>query len=553
MAAPSLGQAIGLNVQRKDIFAPAAKQLGTNLAEYYGEKEKKKKEREDQYSKVFDEAIQARKTSMHIREQEEYNKAIDEFKKELDDKFNSGADNRSYAETAFKFFEKQSAIKKRSDMLIKDEEGSFKNPSIVNSRIAQKIYRTNQQLTADDLTEAAAMGIDINPETGEIMSRRIQYTSIPETIKNIKFDKAEADAAVAFMTEEQKKIASMSPADQAVYKGRKIPGFTQKVAEITRPSKVLYEMKVDNFLNSDRGYTESALQEIEQSLPKGQSLASVISKRQEELKTANNGVEPTLDLVKKSLAKDHFMNMYENWARENAVSDELQRAPVGGGGSGKPATPVNPAIASSEYVFTPQGYAKATEFGDQYGYTPEQIISIYTGENTYGISESNRKKLVDQIDKTGAIQNAPAISFAPGGSEVVGIEGRNYNPTKMWYSDRDKSFYLIVSKQVSADQTTENISQETIKLSRKGMKDLQAAGAKSKSVLEQLGAWDQLAPQNGWPTIDQYIGGGASGSSSRPSGGAAKPSGKGMTYDELKKKGLNEKDYKLVKNLWYKK
>lgn len=520
MAEPSLGQAIGLRVERKDIFAPAAKQLGANLAAFAEKKERKQKAREDQYNKFLDEVIGLRKTPVHVREQANYDAAINELKKDLDSKFDSGASQRELAESFFNFYDKQSLIKKRSDMLLEDQKSAFQNPSIVNSRVAQKIYRTNQQLTANDLIEASVMGYDINPETGEILARRIQYTSIPETLKNLKFDKAEADAAVAF----EKDMANKPLAEQAVYKGKKIPGFTQKVAEITRPSQLFYEMKVDNLLNSDKGYTESALQEMEQSLPANQSLASLIEERQKKLKTVNNGVEPTLDLVKKSLAKDHFMNMYENWARENAVSDELPREPRGGGGSGKPATQVNPAIASSEYVFTPQGYAKATEFGDQYGYTPEQIISIYTGENTYGIADSIRKKLVDQIDKTGAIQNAPAISFAPGGAEVVGIEGKNYNPTKMWYSKRDKSFYLVVSKQVSADQTTENILQETIKLSRKGMKDLQAAGAKSKSILEQLGAWDQLAPQNGWPTINQYIGGGASASktSSAPSGGNGK-------------------------------
>jgi hypothetical protein len=244
----------------------------------------------------------------------------------------------------------------------------------------------------------------------------------------------------------------------------------------------------------------------------------------------------------KMMATEYMLKQnFPEYVQRTTSAKELNKtaAPSGSGNNGR--TPVNPAIASGEYVFTPQGYAKATEFGDQFGYTPEQIISIYTGENTYGISESNRKKLVDQIDKTGAIQNAPAISFAPGGSEVVGIEGKNYNPTKMWYSDRDKSFYLIVSKQVSADQTTENILQETIKLSRRGMKDLQAAGAKSKSILEQLGAWDQLAPQNGWPTINQYIGGGAS--ASKSTSAKTTTSGVGIPIADLAKKGLNSKDY----------
>lgn len=520
MAAPSLGQAIGLNVQRKDIFAPAAKQLSANLAELKADKEKRAKAREDQYSKLLEEVIGLRKTPVHVREQANYDAAINELKRDLDSKFDSGASQRELAESFFNFYDKQSLLKKRSDMLLEDQKSAFQNPSIVNSRVAQKVYRTNQQLTADDLTEAAAMGIDINPETGEIMSRRIQYTSIPETIKNIKFDKAEADAVVAL----EKDMANKSPAEQAVYKGKKIPGFTQKVAEITRPSRVLYEMKVDNLLNSDMGYTESALQEIEQSLPANQSLASVIAKRQEELKTANNGVEPTLDLVKKSLAKDHFMNMYENWARENAVSDELQREPIGGTGK-KGETPASPSSASPEYMFTPKGYGEVAKIAKQNNYTPEQVISIYSGENTYGISETNRKKIVDAIDKSGYIQQAPTLALSTGANEVVRIEGENYNPTKMWYSKRDGAFYLVVTKTVPAGSTTKDIKPQTIKLTQTGMKQLKAASATSKSVAEQLGVWNELAPQNGWPTIDEYIGRGASASSaatSAPSGGKKK-------------------------------
>lgn len=525
MAEPSLGQALGLNVERKDIFAPAAKQLAVNLASFAEKKERKAKAREDQYNKFLDEIIGLRKTSMHVREQANYDAAVNELKKELDDKFNSGADQRSLAESFFNFYDKQSLIKKRSDMLLEDQKSAFQNPSVVNSRVAAKIYRTGEELTPEDVIEAQAMGIDYNPDTREIMSRRIQYTSIPETIKNIKFDKAEADAAMAFMTEEQKKLASMTPAEQAIYKGRKIPGFTQKVTEVTRPSQALYEMKVDTFLNSDKGYTESALQEIESNLPQGQTIASVIKKKQEDLKADNNGVEPTLDLVKKSLAKDHFMSMYDNWARENAVSDEFQRAPVGGGGDGKGGKPANVAAVSPEYQYMPGGYQKALEYAAQFDKTPEQVLSIYEGSDTTSLSEEQRKQLIAAINKSGMIASGPSVSMQTLGAEKITIDGNPYNTRKLWYNQGNKKFYLIVDKQVSGEGTSVSISQETLEMTPKMMKDLVAAGDVSSSVKNQLENWNKLAGPNKWPTTDEYILR-TSGSSRRPSGATTQSSGK---------------------------
>jgi hypothetical protein len=177
----------------------------------------------------------------------------------------------------------------------------------------------------------------------------------------------------------------------------------------------------------------------------------------------------------------------------------------------------------------------------RYKYTPEQVISIYSGENTYGISEANRKTIVDAIDKLGYIQQAPTLALSTGANEVVRIEGENYNPTKMWYSKRDGAFYLIVTKTVSAGSTTKDIKPQTIKLTQTGMKQLKASSATSKSVAEQLGVWNELAPQNGWPTIDEYIGGGAS--ASKSTSAKTTTSGVGIPIADLAKKGLNIKDY----------
>lgn len=518
MESPSLGQAIGLNVKNKDIFTPAAKMLSENLAALAEKKEKKAKAREDQYNKFLDEIIGLRKNSMHVREQANYDAAVNELKRDLDRKFESGADQRSMAESFFNFYDKQSLIKKRSDMLLEDQKSAFQNPSIVNSRVAAKIYRTGEELTPEDVIEAQAMGIDYNPDTREIMSRRIQYTSIPETIKNIKFDKAEADAAMAFMTEEQKKLASMTPAEQAIYKGRKIPGFTQKVTEVTRPSQALYEMKVDTFLNSDKGYTESALQEIESNLPQGQTIASVIKKRQEDLKADNNGVEPTLDLVKKSLAKDHFMSMYDNWARENAVSDELQRAPVGG--TGKKGDEPTPSISATteESHLSSEGKKRARELK-----MDEQVaIDISLGRREASPEE---KKKANRITQGAILGAGPTVSFQALGGEQVTIGREAVNPRKLWYDKTTNKFHLSYDKQVSGEQTSENLAGKDIVLTREQLKQLN--NSKNTSVREQLEQWNLNAPKNGVPTIDVYI---ASGGASKPSGGA-RPSSSGTSYN----------------------
>lgn len=518
MAEPSLGQALGLTVQRKDIFAPAAKMLSENLAAFAEKKERKQKAREDQYNKLLDEVIGLRKTPMHVREQANYDAAVNELKKELDDKFNSGADQRSLAESFFKFYDKQSLIKKRSDMLLEDQKSAFQNPSIVNSRVAAKIYRTGEELTPEDVIEAQAMGIDYNPDTREIMSRRIQYTSIPETIKNIKFDKAEADAAMAFMTEEQKKVASMSPADQAIYRGAKIPGFIQKVTEVTRPSQALYEMKVDALLYADKGYTESALQEIERALPQNQTLASVIKKKQEELKTANNGVEPTLDLVKKSLAKDYFMSQYENWARENAVSDESQRQPVGGTGKNGDKTTRSISATKEESHLSTEGKKRARDL------EMDEQIAIDISLGRIDASQEDKKK-ANRITQGAILGAGPTVSFQVLGGEQVIIGREAVNPRKLWYDKTRNKFHLSYDKQVSGEQTSVNLPGKDIVLTREQLKQLN--NSKNTSVREQLEQWNLNAPKNGVPTIDVYI---ASGGASRPSGGA-RPSSSGTSYN----------------------
>ena len=55
MAEPSLGQALGLTVQRKDIFAPAAKMLSDNLTAFAEKKERKQKAKEESASKFMSE------------------------------------------------------------------------------------------------------------------------------------------------------------------------------------------------------------------------------------------------------------------------------------------------------------------------------------------------------------------------------------------------------------------------------------------------------------------------------------------------------------------
>ena len=511
MESPSLGQAIGLNVKNKDIFTPAAKMLSENLSALAEKKEKKAKAREDQYNKFLDEIIGLRKNSMHVREQANYDAAVNDLKRELDSKFESGADQRSLAESFFNFYDKQSLIKKRSDMLLEDQKSAFQNPSVVNSRVAAKIYRTGEELTPEDVIEAQAMGIDYNPDTREIMSRRIQYTSIPETIKNIKFNKAEADKAMAFMTEEQKKVASMSPADQAIYRGTKIPGFTQKVTEVTRPSQALYEMKVDTFLNTDKGYTESALQEIESNLPQGQTLSSVIKKKQEELKTANNGVEPTLDLVKKSLAKDHFMSMYDTWASENAVSDEFQREPKGGDGKNgdQPTRSISATIEESH--LSSEGKKRAREL------KMDEQVAIDISLGRIDASPEDKKK-ANRITQGAILGAGPTVSFQVLGGEQVTIGRDAVNPRKLWYDKKTKKFHLSYDKQVSGEQTSENLSGKDIVLTREQLKQLQ--NSKNSSVMDQLEQWDLNAKKNGVPTIDAYI----------TSGGAA-PSSSGSSYN----------------------
>jgi len=326
----------------------------------------------------------------------------------------------------------------------------------------------------------------------------------------------------------------MTPAEQAIYKGRKIPGFTQKVTEVTRPSQALYEMKVDTFLNSDKGYTESALQEIESNLPQGQTIASVIKKKQEDLKAANNGVEPTLDLVKKSLAKEHFMSMYDNWARENAVSDEFQREPVGGTGK-KGDEPANTSAVATQFQYTPSGYKnvqKAIEsldiFAENGINTPEDALNIYNGTNNYGLTPDQVQKVRNKMQEIGAVVEAPTMMIQLGtGSEPVNIDGTPINIEYIYYDKNSRSFYAKTNKQVSGEGTSVNLEQNVVKISPKQMQQIQAS--ENKSIVNQFSNWNKLAGANGWPTIGQYI------NRETPSGGASSSRTTTKSSGKLKK------------------
>ena len=179
-------------------------------------------------------------------------------------------------------------------------------------------------------------------------------------------------------------------------------------------------------------------------------------------------------------------------------------------------------------------------------------MNIYNGTNNYGLTPDQVQKVRNKMQETGAVVEAPTMMIQLGtGSEPVNVDGTPINIEYMYYDKNSRSFYAKTNKQVSGEGTSVNLEQNVVKISPKQMQQIQAS--ENKSIVNQFSNWNKLAGANGWPTIGQYINRETPSGASRRSGGAAKPSGKGMTYDEFNKKGLNIKDYKIIGGLLYKK
>lgn len=555
MAAPSLGQAIGLRVERKDIFAPAAKMLSENLAAFAEKKERRQKAKEESASKFMSEMFKLSPDGLNRKVRPEavkfYNGKMTELETLLDNpEINQIELLKKIDETraGLASFRDQSTSFDSVDKLILSDPNKVPTPL--------RNFMSNKDLIPDTNTQTlfSAYNIDYDPDSNMIRSVGSGKMDVrEELIKN----KASADALLANMTPEER--------NKSMVKVKTMTGYDPKAFIVLKPDQQSYLLNLSNVMSNNPSALNTISDEIIEGMYGGdinkysEAVTKIIEDQYQKDLAAASATPGAAQAVPKMLAKDamnlmatEYMlkNNFPEYVQRTTSLEDLNKTAQSGAGGGDKVKPANLSAASTEYQFTPEGYKKAKEEGKKFGKTPEQIIDIYTGADTT-TPENISNQIRSVIDKQGLIVNAPTMSVSTQGAEKINLAGTNYNVRKLWYDTNNKKFYAIVDKQVSGESTSVNINQETILLTPPMMKDLTAAMVKDTSIKEQLLNWNKIASEQGWLTTDQYQ---AGGSSARPaSGRASRPSGKGMTLDELNKKGLNIKDYKLSNGLWYKK
>lgn len=548
MAEPSLGQALGLTVQRKDIFAPAAKQLAVNLASFAEKKERRQKAKEESASKFMSEMFKLSPDGLNRKVRPEavkyYNGKMTELEKLLDNpEINQVELLKKIDETraGLASFRDQSTSFDSVDKLILSDPNKVPTPL--------RNFMSNKDLIPDLDTQTflSAYGVDYDPESNMIRSVGSGKMDVrEELIKN----KASADSLMQNIASDPNLVK------QNIFKIKTVTGYDPEAYLLLKPDQQSYLTNLSNvmannpsalptisdeilnnvFNGNQKAYAEAlnkiVLDQYEkdksQLATRADQQAAFAPKGMGELTKFDGREVPKMNVqdAMKIMATDYMLKQnFPDYVQRTTSAKDLNKTAKSSGGDGKGGKPANVAAVSPEYQYMPGGYQKALEYAAQFDKTPEQVLSIYEGSDTTSLSEEQRKQLIAAINKSGMIASGPSVSMQTLGAEKITIDGNPYNTRKLWYNQGNKKFYLIVDKQVSGEGTSVSISQETLEMTPKMMKDLVAAGDVSSSVKNQLENWNKLAGPNKWPTTDEYILR-TSGSSRRPSGTTTQSSGK---------------------------
>jgi hypothetical protein len=211
--------------------------------------------------------------------------------------------------------------------------------------------------------------------------------------------------------------------------------------------------------------------------------------------------------------------MYENWARENAVSDELQREPKGSSTSGKDDATVTQGRVVEQMQMTNDSYVKLGNV--DYG----QVLSTMGKERSASENTADVNNALNKINKDkGFIASSPTIYFNTGAAEPLTLSGgQSVNPLNMWYNKKDGSLYLLYDNKASAKGTSPSFKVNQVRVTKEEAASLLAnTGTNIKATVEQ---WNLYAKQKGLPTLNDVADGRASSTRTTtrtPSGGKKK-------------------------------
>jgi hypothetical protein len=489
MAEPSLGYAIGLNVKRQDIFAPAAKQLSQNLANWKAEKAQAKREKDAEASKFMSEVMRFSPDEFHVKTRPDaykfFNAKLAKVESLLDNPDGSAMDQlRLLGEIrdGLASFKDQSKGFQNTDQQILTDAKSVPKPLRTFMATPGLIPTEDQQA----MFEIYEVGYD--KDSNRVLSTGPKMFDVRAEIAAPTADAMLAAADPKKLKEAQQVIKMKTGYDPLAF------------TELT-PDKLQYLLSLGNVMERP-GALGSIIEELIDKKFSGNDTKFYEFLNAEMNKQKAAATDPTAPLptardIAKAAATQYMLDVHlPLYQTANAKILNLNKTNDPSGSSNKNESKRNPAAATAEGHLSTAGKALAKRLGMD----EQTAINIVTNRIS---ATPEQRRIANQITYKNILGEGPTVSFNTGGTEVVTIGFGNINPRKLWYDQKKNKFHLSYDKQVSGEGTSYNLAAEDKVLTWEELKQLDSSG--NSNVKAQLEQWDLNAAENKVPSISNYI------------------------------------------------
>jgi hypothetical protein len=517
MAEPSLGYAIGLNVKRQDIFAPAAKQLSQNLANWKAEKAQAKKEKEAQASKFMTDIMKYSPDELHMKARPDatkfYNGKVAKLESMLENPDVSSMDLlKLLNETSngMASFKDQSKGFQDTDEKIKTDAASIPSPIKSFARTPDLLPTLDQRAAFD------IYGAQYDEKTNRLLSTGDKMFDVRAEIAA---PTSEAMLAVASGKDLQKnqQIVKVKTGYDPIAFTKLLPGEKQYILSLAnvmdKPGalgSITEEIINKKFSGDDKKYYEFLNAEMKKQYNKAALMTDENAPKDQQPQV------PTVQDTARAVATQYMLEthypLYEA-ANTKVINLNKEATP------GKTSNDKNERPSPSEIADEPQITQKAINALEAAGLTMsvEEAYAIYDGSKP---TDPETKNKVNKALNNNIYGSMPTIAFQPGTGEVISLGREQVNPRKMFYDTRQKKFYIIYDQAVAVGGYTEPLTNQVREIQPSEMKQLR------RKLSKELAIWDALAPGRKIPTTEAYQSGGRSATSSTVSTSSAPTGGK---------------------------
>jgi len=512
MAEPSLGYAIGLNVKRQDIFAPAAKQLSQNLAAWKADKAQAKKEKEAKASKAMDEMMKFDPSTFNRKIRSEATAGFEKSKKELENAIEAGKSERELLDIVYQAGKNLASYKDQSNNRDLLDKYVLANPGKAPTVLTNYSANNRSRLSEDEIVLLQGFGVGYDRETNILTSFGYEPVDVRAALNQAKPTEDELLATTS-QDDIQKNISIIKTK----------AGYDPIAFARLKPPEQRYALSLANVMYNEPGAIGSISEEVLRKDYGGnydRYLVATRSKLDEMMKNTKEGDPlPTPFDAQRAIAIDYMVKTHApEWIQASTKTINLTEPPKVTDPKNKGAQG-NPAAATAEGHLSTAGKKLAKNLG-----MDEQTainISLNRVEAT-----PEQRKIANKITKNNILGEGPTVSFNTGGTEVVTIGSINVNPRKLWYDTKNKKFHLSYDKQVSGEGTSYNLAAEDKVLTWEELKQLDSSG--NTNVKAQLEQWDLNAAANKVPTVSNYI---LSKGTARAAAAAPSGSGSASSYN----------------------